>query len=78
MVNKHDNCTADEKAPDLTIVTPESWALAYYSDDDGYVIEITNTKYKRMKMNPDSYVVLEHMMAGIALFMKNYAVLEND
>lgn len=77
MVNNYDDQTADEKKdPDTICITPERWALAYYSDEDGYVIEITNERYKFMNMEPEAFEVLNGMMFNMALLLKKFAKLE--
>lgn len=76
MVNNYDDQTADEKKEPYTLeITPERWVLAYYCDGDGYVIEITNERYKSIDMEPEAYAILNSMMLNMALFLKTYAKL---
>lgn len=79
MVNNYDEQTADEKKEPYTLnIVPGKWALAYYSDEYGFKIEITNERYMFMQLDPATYAILKGMMANMTLLLKTYAKLGDD
>lgn len=79
MVNNYDDLTADDKKEPYTLeITPGKWSIAYYSDEDGYVIDITNLKNSHIQIDTAAFEVLKGMMANIALFLKTYVKLGDD
>lgn len=70
---------AEEKKPDLTecTFTPNSWSLVHGHDEDGYVVSITNKKFRSLQLDDNAFAIVNGMIIGILNFLKRYAELSD-
>lgn len=65
-----------EKKPDLKYsFTPTNWSLGYEHDEDGYVVSITNKKFRSLQLDSKAYEIVNGMIVSIIDFLKLYAKL---
>lgn len=55
--------------------TPTDWSLVYGHDEDGYVVSITNKKFRSLQLDDKAWAIVKGMMLSLIKFLNTYAKL---